>query len=55
MYRMFYGCSSLTETDLLSFNTANVKGGYNIDDTDGGMEYMFSGCSSLRNPQPRFV
>ena len=35
---MFYGCSSLKELNLNSFNTNNV--------TD--MDYMFHGCSSLK-------
>ena len=37
MYRMFYGCSSLTSLDLRNFNTAKVT----------EMERMFRGCSSL--------
>lgn len=37
MYAMFYGCSSLTGIDLISFNTDKV--------TD--MAYMFRNCSSL--------
>jgi surface protein len=39
MLYMFYGCSSLTNLDLNSFNTSNV--------TD--MHLMFHGCSSLTN------
>ena len=39
MYKMFYGCSSLTNIDLSNFNTNNV--------TD--MSWMFSECSSLTN------
>ena len=37
MFGMFYGCSSLKELNLSSFNTSNV--------TD--MAQMFNGCSSL--------
>ena len=37
MYRMFYGCSSLTSLDLSSFDTRNVT----------EMSEMFCGCSSL--------
>ena len=36
---MFYGCSSLTNINLSSFNTNNVT----------NMRCMFSGCSSLTN------
>ena len=37
MYRMFYGCSSLTSLDLSNFNTSNVT----------NMSFMFHDCSSL--------
>ena len=37
MYGMFYGCSSLTELDLSSFDTSNVT----------SFDFMFDGCSSL--------
>ena len=39
MYRMFYGCSSLTSLDLSNFNTEQV--------TD--MSWMFYDCSSLKS------
>ena len=38
MYRMFYGCSSLTSINLSNFNTSNVTYMYG----------MFSGCSKLK-------
>ena len=37
MYGMFYGCSSLTELDLSSFDTSNVT----------SFDFMFDGCSNL--------
>ena len=38
MCSMFKGCSSLTELNLINFNTNNVT----------NMRYMFNGCSSLK-------
>ena len=62
---MFYGCSSLTNLDLSSFNTSNVTDMYsmfygcssltNLDLSSFNtsnvtdMDYMFYGCSSLTN------